>query len=188
MVEGDGMEKLLALGRKLGCSFVQIIHGKAAGGWLGHRDEVYGDSRLIENLCRLHVRYNSGGRLRDYPAVSAQVFEEDRRLFGCTSGGVDRFYLGADGEVQPCEFLNVSFGNVRDEPFETIFRRMRSHFQKPCSDWLCCTQAACIAEIINRHELTRTPIPWELTRTFIDKWDRGPETPLYRKLGIYDKP
>ena len=52
--------------------------------------------------------------------------------------------MGADGEVQPCEFLNVSFGNVRDEPFETILRRMREHLHTPSTDWLCCTQAETI--------------------------------------------
>jgi len=135
----------------------------------------------------MHLRYNSARELRAHPSLSVQVFEEGRELFGCTSGGVDRFYLGADGEVQPCEFLNVSFGNVRRESFEVIYRRMREHFGEPCSDWLCCTQAAFINRAIAEHGLERTPVPWEITRTFIGDWKRGEKTRLYRRLGLYGK-
>jgi MoaA/NifB/PqqE/SkfB family radical SAM enzyme len=185
MVAGDGLERLIALAHDLGCSFIQVIHGKAAGGWLGRKDEIYAASDLLDKLRALHVKYNAGGALHDYPSVSAQVFEESSDLFGCTSGGVDRFYLGADGEVQPCEFLNVSFGNVRDEAFPAILARMRAHFRRPCTDWLCCTQAAAIDEVVRERGLDRTPVPWEITREFIDQWDRGDETKLYRRLGIY---
>jgi MoaA/NifB/PqqE/SkfB family radical SAM enzyme len=184
-IAGEKLVRVFDLARALGCAFVQVIHGKAAGGWLGQVDQVHGAPNLIARLRALHLAYNTSRAHREHPCIAAQVFDEDHRLFGCTAGGVDRFYVGADGEVQPCEFLNVSFGNVQDETFRTIFRRMRSHFRRPCSDWLCCTQAAFIAEIVRERGLARTPVPWEITREFVGSWDRGAETPLYRKLGIY---
>jgi MoaA/NifB/PqqE/SkfB family radical SAM enzyme len=184
-VASGGLERLFALARDLGCAFVQVIHGKSAGGWLGTPVEVQGAPALIARLRALHLRYNSAGAYRDYPCIAAQVFDEREDLFGCTAGGVDRFYLGADGEVQPCEFLNISFGNVRSEPFGVIFARMRSHFRHPGTDWLCCTLAGSIAEIIRQRGLERTPVPWAITREFIDTWARGRATPLYRKMGIY---
>ncbi|MHC4607664.1 MAG: radical SAM/SPASM domain-containing protein [Planctomycetota bacterium] len=167
----DGQtQALLHLAFDLGCSFVQVIHPKPAGGWLGRST-----NGSAQAPCA------NGARV---PAVSAQVFEERPDGFGCTAGGVDRFYLGADGELQPCEFLNVSFGNVRDEGFETVFRRMRSYFRTPCTDWLCCTQAASIDRAVREHGLARTPVPWPITKDLVESWDRGPETRLYRRLGV----
>jgi MoaA/NifB/PqqE/SkfB family radical SAM enzyme len=182
---GDGLRRLFDLARDLGCDFVQVIHGKSAGGWLG-RIAAESDSRgAIETLQAMHLSYNNAREYRRHPCIAAQVFDEQGALFGCTAGGIERFYVGADGEVQPCEFLNVSFGNVNEEPFATIFARMRACFQRPGTDWLCCTQADSIAEAIREHGLHRTPVPWEITRTLIGSWPRGAETPLYEKLGIY---
>jgi MoaA/NifB/PqqE/SkfB family radical SAM enzyme len=185
LVAGGGVERIFELARDLGCAFVQVIHGKSAGAWLGQPTDAQGPPATIAALRELHLRYNTAGAYRAYPSIAAQVFDEREDLFGCTAGGVDRFYLGADGEVQPCEFLNISFGNVRSEAFGTIFARMRSHFTRPGTDWLCCTQAQTIAEIIRGRELTHTPVPWEITREFIGSWRKGPETRLYKRLGIY---
>jgi hypothetical protein len=106
-------------------------------------------------------------------------------VFGCTAGAIDRLYVGAGGEVQPCEFLNLSFGNVGEEPLDDILRRMRSHFQQPCEDWLCCTQAAAIAQLVREHGLTTTPLPWPVTQELVSHWRRGTPTRLYAKLGVY---
>ena len=184
-VSSGQLDDVIALGRKLGCAFVQVIHPKPAGAWLGRREESDSSDAFMNRLRAIHARYNHSGPLRLFPAVSAQVSEESEQMFGCTAGGIDRFYFGADGEVQPCEFLNVSFGNVLDEPFPIIFSRMRSFFRRPGCDWLCCTQAEQINRIIAERGLERTPIPWEITQEFIGSWDRGPETPLYKRLGIY---
>jgi MoaA/NifB/PqqE/SkfB family radical SAM enzyme len=185
LVASGGLERVFALGRELGCGFIQVIHGKSAGAWLGQPTDAQGAPSLIATLRSLHLAYNTASAYRDYPGIAAQVFDEREDLFGCTAGGVDRFYLGADGEVQPCEFLNVSFGNVREEPFGVIFARMRSHFRHPGTDWLCCTQAGAIAAIIRERGLERTPVPWAVTREIIDSWEKGRETPMYKKMGIY---
>ncbi|MEN8149268.1 MAG: radical SAM protein [Planctomycetota bacterium] len=181
-VANGGVERIFDLGRTLDCDFVQVIHGKRAGGWLGETDDVYHGETPMQRLKDLHVEMN---RRPGSPAVSAQVFEEQADHYGCTAGAVDRFYVGADGEVQPCEFLNLSFGNVAEEGFPAILERMRRHFATPRTDWLCVTQAEAIDGIIREKGLTRTPVPWEHTKELVESWDRGAETPLYRQLGIY---
>jgi MoaA/NifB/PqqE/SkfB family radical SAM enzyme len=36
-------------------------------------------------------------------------------------------YVSPIGEVQPCSFMPLSFGNVREDPVKAIFERMWKH-------------------------------------------------------------
>ena len=180
-LRAGSLPELMDLARSLDCDFVQLIHPKPSGLWLGQQG-MQADPELLEAVRRDHLLYN-GRRRADYPSLAAQVFEEAPHVLGCTAGAIDRFYIGADGEVQPCEFLNVSFGNVTAEPFEAILERMRAAFPDARCDWLCCTQAKAIADALDEGE--RTPLAREKTETLVARWDRGKPTPVYRKLGIY---
>ena len=182
-IAGGRLARLMDLARGLDADFVQLIHPKPAGMWLGRKEHMQKDPAIIDQVRRLHIDYNL--RLDGHPCLVSQVLEEAENRLGCTAGGVDRFYLNAYGEVQPCEFLNISFGNVREEPFNEIMERMRSYFSIPCSDWLCCTQSEEIDRLFHEHKLERTPLPWSVTKTLVEKWRRGKPTPLYKKLGIY---
>ena len=183
-VGGDGLDRLMDLSRQLDCDYVQLIHPKPSGLWMGRDEGMQRTQEVIGKAQRAHVLYNSPKR-RGYPSLAAQVFEESEPVLGCTAGAVDRFYVNANGEVQPCEFLNISFGNVNGEPFDTIYQRMRSFFPTPCTDWLCCTQARAIHGLLQKHELQRTPLPWRVTQELVTNWDRGELTSIYEKLGIY---
>jgi len=183
-VRGGGLERLMDLARDLDCDYVQLIHPKPAGQWLGRTTQMQTDAAVIAGVRRAHVLYNGPAR-PDYPSLAAQVFEEAENVLGCTAGAVDRFYVNANGEVQPCEFLNVSFGNVRTEGFGEILARMRAFFPEPCLDWMCCTQGPAIQAFMARHGLTRTPVPWPLSRDLVSGWEHGRPTPIYQRLGIY---
>jgi hypothetical protein len=80
----------------------------------------------------------------------------------------------------------VSFGNVAKEPFPLIFKRMREHFKKPGTNWLCCSEAASIANTIRAKGLTKTPIPRDETMALVKSWNKGEETPLFKKLKLYE--
>lgn len=178
------LDRLMELTRDLDCDFVQLIHPKPSGLWIGKKDGMQTDPAMIQTIQQEHVRYNSRA-MNSYPALAAQVFEEQQSVLGCTAGAADRYYIGGSGEVQPCEFLNISFGNVKEESFDVIFARMRSYFKTPCCDWLCCTQAEAIQQLFTTHNITQTPLPWEITRELVESWDRGEPTPIYKNLGIY---
>lgn len=183
-VKSGGISRIMELARELDCDYVQLIHPKPAGVWLGRKEDMQTDPDILRQVRNEHLRYNSREK-RNYPSLAAQVFEEAEHVLGCTAGGIDRFYIGASGEVQPCEFLNISFGNVREEPFDDIYKRMRSYFPEPCADWLCCTQAESISNIFKEQNIKCTPLPWAQTQQLVSKWDRGRKTPIYEKLGIY---
>ena len=179
------LKDMMNLAKSLEVEYVQLIHPKPAGGWLNKKDQMQNDTAFIKDVEKQHILYNSSKKA-NFPSLSAQVFEERKEGLGCTAGGIDRFYINANGEVQPCEFLNISFGNINEEDYETIFQRMRSYFPTANLDWLCCTQAEAISKIMKKYKLYRTPIPWKYTKELVDTWNRGKETDIYKKLGIYN--
>lgn len=183
-INAGRLDELMDLAKELQCDYVQLIHPKASGKWLGREEQMQKEPEILQKIRKRHVFYNSN-KAKDYPSLAAQVFEESDFVLGCTAGAVDRFYINANGEIQPCEFLNISFGNVQNEPFETIYKRMRSYFAQPDTDWLCCTQAQAIYKLMLKHNLTQTPIPWPITKELVENWSRGKPTPIYKKLGIY---
>ncbi|MBF0502683.1 MAG: radical SAM protein [Candidatus Riflebacteria bacterium] len=185
LVGKKGIERIMDIAKEWECSYVQIIHGKSAGAWLGKQDEMIQARDKIRDLCRLHILYNSPNHLAGHPSASVQVFEEAPHHFGCTAGGIDRFYLNANGEVQPCEFLNVSFGNVNTEDFKTIFARMRGFFRKPGTRWLCASEARSIHRAITENALEKTPVPCNITETLVSTWDKGSPTSLYDNMYLY---
>ena len=122
--------------KELNVSIIQLIKPKPAGGWLESGVEDF-PVEEVERVKKLVNKYNNEKEFKDYPSISAQVFEEAPEMFGCTAGGTDRFYINAKGDLQPCEFLNISFGNILTDDFEIIYKEMREQFDGPGEAWLC---------------------------------------------------
>ena len=69
---------------------------------------------------------------------------ESPELFGC-SGGTRHLFIDAAGEVCPCDFTPLSFGNVMEEPTAVIWDRMSAAMKHP--------RRRCIVQ--HHHELLR---------------------------------
>ncbi len=183
LIDSGGFEKIMQIAKDAGCAYVQLIHEKPAGAWLGRPGTL--DREYIKKLCDYHVAYSGGSKYEKYPAISSQAFESQPENYGCTAGGVERFYINAAGEVQPCEFLHVSFGNVVNEPFVEIYKRMRKAFEVPKTAWLCCTENHRIGEEMRRTGGKTTPLSKELSAELIKSFDFGKKTSLYEKMKLY---
>ena len=142
-----GFQKLMDKAKEFNACLVQLIKPKPSGGWLESGVENFSEADLAK-VKELVYAYNNDARYKDYPSISAQIIEEDSTVFGCTAGGTDRFYINAKGDVQPCEFLNISFGNISQEDFSKIYSRMRSYFERPCECWLCERYSPAILKIV----------------------------------------
>jgi MoaA/NifB/PqqE/SkfB family radical SAM enzyme len=79
------------------------------------------DDRL--NLANLQDEYNRNGKM----TVNYLGHFEGRECFGCNAGH-KMVYIDAFGEVSPCVFTPLSFGNVQQESIQPIFTEMKSHF------------------------------------------------------------
>jgi len=177
--ENGNFEYLMEIAKDLGVAHVMLIHPKAAGAWLqGHFPTFNKDE--LQHVKGLVKKYNKTRKLYKHPAITAQIIEEDSEHYGCAAGGTDRFYINAKGDVQPCEFLNISFGNINNESFIDIFNRMREEFNTPGTSWLCETYSDKINNHFNSDEVL--PLTGEKSKNLYSKWDRGDATPLYYKI------
>ncbi len=174
-------ERVIELAKKLKGILIQLIVPKPSGAWLGKFEKAFDENDL--NVIRKKVNlYNNDINYKDYPAILSQAIEEDENHFGCTAGGVDRFYINAKGDVQPCEFLNISFGNVQDEDFLNIYERMRKVFL-PAKDCLMCEKTSKkIYEAFNKNKDKKLPLSRELSHEIYSKWERGKNTLFYEKI------
>jgi len=59
------------------------------------------------------------------PAVMGQSWVNSPEGFGCFAGFY-QLYVNAFGDVCPCDFTPISFGNIREEPLARIWSRMRT--------------------------------------------------------------
>jgi MoaA/NifB/PqqE/SkfB family radical SAM enzyme len=128
------------------------------------------------------IDYNTRKEFRDYPFIAAMIIDEDNEHFGCTAGGTDRFYINAKGDVQPCEFLNISFGNITEEKFEVIYDRMRKVYEVPGTCWLCERHAARVAEILKDSGKNILPLSPDLSREIYEHLEKSEVPDFYDKV------
>jgi len=74
-------------------------------------------------LIEMERKYNS---MEVYPHVITQALVNGPEGSGCF-GGLSQFYMTAYGDIDPCDFTPLTFGNIRDEALEDIWQRMLSH-------------------------------------------------------------
>jgi len=66
----------------------------------------------------------------DLPILSSYAYLESASAFGC-GAGLTHLYIDGSGEVCPCQFVPLSFGNITNAPLDTILAHMGRHFQRP---------------------------------------------------------
>jgi MoaA/NifB/PqqE/SkfB family radical SAM enzyme len=140
----DGsLEALLSFAREQGACYVQCLTPRSAGGNMGRESISLGADEL-QKLGEVIRRFNRDRKYRVYPAIFSDEYDE-RVIFGCTAGS-GRLYLNAHGKVQPCQHINVSFGDVSEEPMAAIITRMGDFFKKPGRCTACTKVAASVAK------------------------------------------
>lgn len=178
----DGtFEKIMEVAKNFNAVLIQLIKPKPAGGWLHGGAKMFSDND-VKILKEKVNAYNKLQKYKNYPFAYSQLMEEEPEMFGCTAGGTDRFYINAKGDVQPCEFLNISFGNIHSENFDIIYQRMREIFQTPGDCWLCEQCAQDIYKIFKDSKTDTLPLNKQLSEQIYKNWKRGEIPDFYKKI------
>jgi MoaA/NifB/PqqE/SkfB family radical SAM enzyme len=110
-------------------------------------------SEHISRLRRFHHEMNRRGQ---WPKVCAFNEMESPDLFGC-SAGICHLFIDPSGEVCPCDFVPLSFGNIRKESLEIVYDRMSSVLQQPRRNCFIQTNATLIQLNAFGHEYPLQP-------------------------------
>lgn len=127
---GNGeFEELIALGRELGVTGVRYQLPTPSGRWLHNVDVTLtpDEEQSLRNLV-------------DFPSVYRDFHFQTQDSSQCRGMADGQYaYVSPLGEVQPCSFMPLSFGNTREEPVKTILERMWKHpmFGEPCLSEAC---------------------------------------------------
>ncbi len=117
------VEQLIEKARELGCDEVTVFDVVPTGSLLPMEEKCLITREERRQLIETARHYSA---LADYPNIVAQSEVEGPDCAGCM-GAHSQFYMTAFGDIDPCDFMPLTFGNVRDDSLETIWQRMRSH-------------------------------------------------------------
>jgi MoaA/NifB/PqqE/SkfB family radical SAM enzyme len=162
MLREDRVEELLTFLAGLGVDEAWLSECKPAVQGLWNPDEVITEAER-QMLLRVQDRHNQDGGM----TVNYLGHFEGKEHFGCNAGN-KMVYVDAFGNVSPCVFTPISFGNVKERPIEAIAGEMRVCFP---------TDSRCF---INKNNALRrkyyrgtSPIPVEETRQLMQEVQFG---------------
>ena len=122
MIKRHHVEEFLDFLEKLDINEAWLSEAKPAIPQMWNDGNVISEDEHAE-LCKLQNEYNKKGKL----TVNYLGNFECREHFGCAAGN-KMIYVDSGGNVSPCVFLPVSFGNVMEKSVQDIIREMKRRF------------------------------------------------------------
>lgn len=118
----DGeFKKMAELGKKIGIHEI-LFYDAVPTGRYKQRKDLIGNVDWINEMVESAKTYNEDA---SYPGILAYPYTTSYKSIGC-SCGVNYFYATPYGDICPCDFNHVIFGNVLEEPLYKIWDRMTS--------------------------------------------------------------
>lgn len=125
--------EMIELAKRIGTDEITIFDVVPTGRLLMEdRKHLLTDEDKTE-LCRIEEEYNVGHSL---PQVITQAHINGPTGNGCFAGWC-QFYVTAFGDMTPCDFTPLSFGNVRSEGVEASWEKIVSHENYGCHNSCC---------------------------------------------------
>jgi len=159
LLRENEMDTFLDFCRQLGVHDVVILEPIPVG--LHCPCKPIGDAAK-ERLRKLHAR---AAREPELPKVTAMSFLEGPAFFGCQAGYAF-VYVNTAGDLFPCDFAPISFGNVYDSGLKNILPRLKQSIKSPSRKCL----ALSLRELMEDGVL---PIQWEQTRAAMARYSPG---------------
>jgi MoaA/NifB/PqqE/SkfB family radical SAM enzyme len=113
--------KMLKLGEHLGVNEI-VVFDCVPTGKLIKKDDVMLTAAEHEYLVNLQKKVN---RDKNSPRLTTMSFINFNNA-GCF-GGMSQIHITASGDVAPCDFTPLSFGNIQRQSIKEIWNKMRKH-------------------------------------------------------------
>lgn len=133
----DGtLELLLKKAKDAGFNEVTIFDSMPTGKWIKH-EEVILTPEERKKVVEMAQRYVA---MDGHMGVIAQSWINSPHGSGCFAGFF-QFYLSAFGDVHPCDFHPISFGNIREKPLKELWNAIINHPEYKTRKWNCRMQS-----------------------------------------------
>jgi MoaA/NifB/PqqE/SkfB family radical SAM enzyme len=148
IVRDGSLHRYLDLARELRVGVVQLLEPKPCGRYASRRADVLFRDEDRSQALAFFREVNRDRRYAGHPPVAYNAHFERQEDVGCLMGGRGHFAVNGNGDVLPCIFLPVSFGNILREDIDAILERMRSAHPKPLYGE--CPAVARVADLAER--------------------------------------
>ena len=119
-------KKMHKLAKNLGIHNVILFDGVPTGNMLKDTSEML----TMEQREEIHKYSAEIFRRKIIPPLSSQAWqnsvEGNLSGIGCIAANI-QYYVSAYGDITPCDFSPLSFGNIRTEPLKKIWKKMVRH-------------------------------------------------------------
>ena len=145
LLEEDTFMKFMRFAGESGAKEVHLLEPCPTGKLAGKQDAVLNNADR-ELILRYQTEISCDENL---PILSSFLYLESPEAFGC-GAGITHLYIDGSGEVSPCNFVPISFGNVQKRPLREILDDMGQHFCNP--------RTGCVGHTLGKY-ITETNLP-----------------------------
>ncbi|MEJ2111113.1 MAG: radical SAM protein [Acidobacteriota bacterium] len=153
--------------KHLKVGFIEMLEPRPCGGYSGVGSDVLLTDEERDKATQFFIQGNTDRRYRDFPLIYYVAYLEAPERMGCMMGGLSHMTIDSGGNVNPCVFLPVTFGNILEEDFTIIYRRMRDQIPRPVHKE--CPSIS-LSEVLQARarELGKWPVPYSAIR---NEWE-----------------
>ncbi len=155
------------MAKHLKVGFIEMLEPRPCGGYSAVGSDILLTDEERAWATEFFIQGNTSRRYRDYPLIYYVAYTEAPERMGCMMGGLSHMTIDSGGNVNPCVFLPVTFGNIMEEDFTTIYRRIRDCIPRPVHKE--CPSISLSGVLQARAQaLGRWPVPYSAVR---DEWE-----------------
>jgi len=169
------MDRYVEFVRSLGIHEIRIIEPMPTGILIEKNADVFLTDSERELIKEYHIKVNQDKNL---PKIASFAYLEDDSLYGC-GAGTQHLYIDSSGNLCPCDFTPLSFGNVIREGFDEAYSRLRKYFVAPQSKCFVLNNM----EIIKSEFKGKLPLDCDGAIEVCGRCAKTDVPEFYRKLG-----
>jgi MoaA/NifB/PqqE/SkfB family radical SAM enzyme len=175
MFNGNTMDRYLSLAGDMGIHEIRLLEPMPTGRLIDAQGCCFLSCEQREALRALHKRTNTDPGLTK---ISAFAQLEHGDMYGC-GAGFQHAYIDSVGNVCPCDFVPISFGNVTEESVAPILDRMMSALGQPGRTCLIQKHAKRLRELFKG----ALPIRFEDVEPVLSLQNTGDLPDYYKAMG-----
>ena len=144
--------KVIEFFKDIGINDMRLTSPILSGKLISKPEEKLSD----ENVKTIFDIQKKCTKTKGYPGVFAYDFFESEKYYGC-GAGFNYMFIDSQGNVCPCDFTMLSFGNILDRSVREIWEETSQHF--------CTPGPECYANVSNDVIFSKKNKAWPLKKT-----------------------